>query len=85
MTKRLHYSLDEVLDQVASDDDDMDDPEEPMMEGSDDEFSDLEIDEDDIYEDDRDNVLDTTGSDSITGSATQDARGLPTLVYFLLQ
>ena len=40
MTKRQRLMLDEVLD----DDDvlsDYDDPDEPMMEGSDDEFSDL--------------------------------------------
>jgi hypothetical protein len=38
MTKRLHFTL-EVLDDVLSDDEDPD-------EGSDDDFSDLELDED---------------------------------------
>ena len=41
MTKRQHLTLDEVLD-VLSDDEDDDDWDEPM-EGSDDEFSDLEM------------------------------------------
>ena len=49
MTKRLHYTVEDVIDQL-SDDDDYDDPDEPMMEGSDDEFSDLEMDKRD-YED----------------------------------
>ena len=38
MTKRLHFTLEEVLEDVLSDDEDLDD-DEPMMEGSD-EFSD---------------------------------------------
>ena len=41
MTKRLHYTVEDVIDHL-SDDDDYDDPDEPMMEESDDEFSDLE-------------------------------------------
>ena len=37
------------MDDVLSDsDDDYDDPDEPMMEGSDDEFSDLELEDDDM-------------------------------------
>ena len=44
MAKRQHLTLEEVLDDVLSDDEDYD-PDEPMMEGSDDEFSDLEMDE----------------------------------------
>ena len=41
MTKRLHLTAEEVLDNVfLDDDDDFDDPDEPVMEGSDDEFSD---------------------------------------------
>ena len=44
MTKRL-YTADKVLADV-DDDQDYDDPDEPVMEGSDDEFSDLELDKD---------------------------------------
>ena len=43
MAKRQRLSVDDVMD-VLSDDEDYD-PDEPMMEGSDDEFSDLEMDE----------------------------------------
>ena len=81
MTKRLHFTLDEVLDRVAHDDEDLDDFDEPIMEGSDDEFSDLngeDIDDDN----EMDNV--TTGSDTLTGSLSHtilDAQGL--LVQFL--
>ena len=45
MTKRLHYTVEDVIDQLSDEDDDYDDPDEPMMKGSDDEFSDLEMDE----------------------------------------
>ena len=51
MTKRLHFTLEEVLEDVFSDDEDLDDK--PMLEGSDDQFSDLEVDEN---EDDIDRV-----------------------------
>ena len=61
MTKRLHFTL-EVLEDVLSDDEDLDD-DEPMMEGSDDEFSDLEVDEN---EDDIDSVMDTIGAQGLT-------------------
>ena len=61
MTKRLHFTLEEVLEDVLSDDEDLDD--EPMMEGSDDEFSDLEVDED---EDDIDSAIDTNGAQGLT-------------------
>ena len=61
MTKRLHFTL-EVLEDVLSDDEDLDD-DEPMMEGSDDEFSDLEVDEN---EDDIDSVTDTSGAQGLT-------------------
>ena len=47
MTKRLDTAekvLEAVLEDV-DDDQDYDDPDEPVMEGSDDEFSDLELDE----------------------------------------
>ena len=63
MTKRLHFTLEEVLDNVFSDDEDLDDPDEPMMDGSDDDFSDLEVDED---EDDIDSAMDTTGTQGLT-------------------
>ena len=47
MTKRPHLTVEEVLESVLSDEEDADnqeelcDPEEPIMEGSDDEFSDI--------------------------------------------
>lgn len=41
MTKRQHLTLDEVLDVLS--DDEEEELDEPMMEGSDDEFSDLEM------------------------------------------
>ena len=44
MTKRPRWTAEEVV-QNLSDDDDLDDPDEPLMEGSD-EFSDLELDSD---------------------------------------
>ena len=59
MTKRLHFTLEE---DVLSDNEDLDDNE-PMMEGSDDEFSDLEVDEN---EDDIDSVMDTIGAQGLT-------------------
>ena len=60
MTKRLHFTLEEVLEDVLSDDELDDD--EPMMEGSDDEFSDLEVDED---EDDTNSAIDTIGAQGL--------------------
>ena len=59
MTKRLHFTLGEVLEDVLCDDEELDD--EPMMEGSDDDFSHLEVDEDDI-----DSLMDTTGAEGLT-------------------
>ena len=41
MTKRQHLTLDEVLDVLS--DDEEEELDEPMMKGSDDEFSDLEM------------------------------------------
>ena len=58
MTKGLHFTL-EVLKDALSDDEDLDD-DEPMMEGSDDEFSDLEVDEN------GDSVTDTIGAQGFT-------------------
>ena len=69
MTKRLHLTLDEVLDEVLSDDEDLADPDEPMMEGSDDEFSDLEMDDIDDCE------MDTSELES--HSQGIHSRGLP--------
>ena len=63
MTKRLHFTLEEVLEDMLSDDEDLDDLDEPMMEGSDDEFSDLEVDED---EDDIDSTMDVIGAQGLT-------------------
>ena len=42
---RQLLTVDEVINCVVSDDEDYDDPDEPMMEGSDDDFSDLELDD----------------------------------------
>ena len=56
MTKRPHLTVEEVLESVLSDEEDADnqeelcDPEEPIMEGSDDEFSDIEWDDDETLE-----------------------------------
>ena len=61
MTKRLHFTL-EVLEDMISDDEDLD-LDEPMMEGSDDEFSDLEVDED---EDDIDSTMEVIGAQGLT-------------------
>ena len=46
MSKRPRWTAEEVVQSLHDDDDDLDDPEEPLMEGSDDEFSDLEFDSD---------------------------------------
>ena len=46
MTKRPRWTAEEVA-QNLSDEDELDDPDEPLMPGSDDEFSDLELDSDD--------------------------------------
>ena len=47
MTKRPRWTAEEVAQNLSDDEDELDDPEEPLMEGSDDEFSDLELDSDD--------------------------------------
>lgn len=46
MTKKPRWTAEEVVQNLSDDDDDLDDPDEPLMEGSDDEFSDLELDSD---------------------------------------
>ena len=43
MTKRPRWTAEEVAQNLSDDEDELDDPEEPLMEGSDDEFSDLEL------------------------------------------
>ena len=46
MATRQLLTVDEIINCVVSDDEDYDDPDEPMMEGSDDDdFSDLELDD----------------------------------------
>ena len=50
MTKRPKWTAEEVAQNLSDDEDDLDDPDEPVMDGSDDEFSDLELDSD--YDDD---------------------------------
>ena len=75
MAKRARLTVDVVLQQCADSDEECPeyeyDPDEPVMEGSDDEFSDLEGDEnDDIDEGDRDpDPMDDTpaGSSSLSG------------------
>ena len=51
MTKRPHFTV-EVLENVLSDDEDMADVDEPIMEGSDDEFSDFDVSDTDGDDDD---------------------------------
>jgi hypothetical protein len=46
MTKRPRWTAEEVAQNLSDDEDEVDDPDEPLMEGSDDEFSDLEFDSD---------------------------------------
>ena len=77
MAKRAHLMVDDVVQQCAdSDDDDYADfeydPDEPVMEGSDDEFSDLEGDEpnDGMDEDDPDTTPDTPASSSAGASTS---------------
>ena len=73
MTKRQHFTLDEVLDNVLSDDEDYDDLDEPIMEGSDDEFSDLDVLDSD---DDEPMNIDINPSHSSTAHRTTDPQGL---------
>ena len=60
MDEQLRYTTSEVLDMLMEDQDeeelDVDDPDEPIMEGSDDEFSDLEWREDSDDEEDCDST-----------------------------
>jgi hypothetical protein len=46
MTKRPRWTAEEVAQNLSDDEDELDDPDELLMEGSDDEFSDLELDSD---------------------------------------
>lgn len=69
MTKRARYTTDEVLLAVDSDDEDdydVDDPGEPFMDGSDEEFSDLDED------DDLDNNMDVSPPHSPLGLPPED-------------
>ena len=74
MTKRARMTTEAVLNAIELSDDedfDYDDPEEPCMDGSDDEFSDLD---DDIEDDDVDSATGSTSpalsDDSPPGTAT---------------
>ena len=71
MAKRARLTVDDVVQQCADSDDDYADfeydPDEPVMEGSDDEFSDLEGDEPD---DDPDTTPDTPASSSAGASTS---------------
>ena len=76
MAKRARLTVDDMVQQCADSDDDYADfeydPDEPVMEGSDDEFSDLEGDEpdDDMDEDDPDTTPDTPASSSAGASTS---------------
>ena len=82
MAKRARLTVDDVVQQYADSDDDCADfkydPDEPVIEGSDDEFSDLEGDEpdDDMNKDDPNTTPDTPASSSAgasTSSTTDDS------------
>ena len=75
MAKRARLTVDDVVQQCADSDDDYADfeydPDEPVMEGSDDEFSDLEGDEpDNDMDDDPDTTPDTPASSSAGASTS---------------
>ena len=72
MTKRLHYTVEDVINHLSDDEEDYDDPDEPMMEGSDDEFSDLEMDEREI-----DNLNDPVNADTPSSSAALPGSSTP--------
>ena len=63
MTKRPRWTAHEVADNLSDDEVDLDDLDEPLMEGSDDEFSDLEFDSND---DDHDDIMDLGGQPSLS-------------------
>ena len=60
MAKRPRWTAEEVVQNLSDDDDDLDDPDEPMMDSSDDEFTDLELDSD--YDDGDMMDIDNPGS-----------------------
>ena len=64
MTKRPRWTAQEVADNLSDDEVDLDDPDEPLMEGSDDEFSDLEFENND--DDDHDDMMDLGGKPSLS-------------------
>lgn len=77
MTKRQRLTVDQVLEDMLSDDEDYDNPDEPMIDGSDDDFSDLEMDErdDNMYDPmDHDNP---PGSSTVSGSPTHSVTPTP--------
>ena len=68
MAKRQRLTVEQILEDI-SDDEDYDDPDEPLMEGSDDDFSDLDMDEDDLY--DPTDIGSPSGSSTVPNSPTQ--------------
>ena len=82
MTKRPRFTAEEVAWNLSDNDDDLDDPDEPIMEGSDDEFSELDLDSDC----DGDDIMDLDGQHSLidtdpdpSGSLTPSPSSSPTL------
>ena len=74
MAERQRLTVEQVFEDI-SDDEDYDDLDEPMMEGSDDDFPDLEMDEDDLY--DPMDIGNPSGSSTVPNSPTLN--GSPTL------
>ena len=73
MAKRPRLTVEDVLDHWSddSDDDYLDDPDEPLLEGSDDEFSDLEkVKEDDTTTDNTHLNGSTSETQDITSTST---------------
>ena len=79
MTKRPRFTAEEVAWNLSDNDDDFDDPDEPVMEGSDNEFSDLDSDSDgdDMDLDGQHSLIDTNPGPS--GSLTPSPSSSPTL------
>ena len=74
MAKRAQMTVDDVLQQCADSDDNYAecdyDPDEPVMEGSDDEFSDLEGDEFDNDIDGDHDAMDSAAASSSAGASS---------------
>ena len=82
MTKRARLTTEAVLDAIAFSDDDVDDPAESFMEGSDEEFSDLDdLDSDDDFDDEQPSVVDLPpgSSQSCPLSSTPSSQSPPSL------